>query len=86
MAKGATRSHPPPSVPPRWGGKKNSRSVLNVLPVTEFAPAKVNLALHVLEVMEAFELASKSGEIVRIKTRVERPAPLSESIKRGKIS
>ena len=44
------------------------------------------LALHVLEVMEAFETASKSGEIVRIKSKVERPAPLKESIKRGKIS
>jgi hypothetical protein len=45
-----------------------------------------DLALHVLEVMEAFETASKSGQIVKIKTRVERPAPLKESLKRGKIS
>ena len=45
-----------------------------------------DLALHVLEVMEAFETASKSGQIVRIKTRVERPAPLKESLRRGKIS
>ncbi len=48
--------------------------------------ASGDLALHVLEVMEAFETASKSGEIVKIKTRVERPAPLAESLKRGKIS
>ena len=47
--------------------------------------ASGDLALHVLEVMEAFETASKSGEIVKIKTRVERPAPLAESLKRGKI-
>jgi predicted dehydrogenase len=45
-----------------------------------------DLALHVLEVMEAFETASKSGEIVRIRTKVERPAPITESLKRGKIS
>jgi predicted dehydrogenase len=48
--------------------------------------ASGDLALHVLEVMEAFETASKSGEIVKIKTRVERPAPMTESLKRGKIS
>jgi predicted dehydrogenase len=48
--------------------------------------ANGDLALHVLEVMEAFETASKSGEIVKIKTRVERPAPMTESLKRGKIA
>jgi len=48
--------------------------------------ASGELALHVLEVMEAFETASKSGEIVKIKTRVERPAPMTDSLKRGKIS
>ena len=45
-----------------------------------------DLALHVLEVMEAFATASKSGETVKIKTRVERPAHIGESLKRGKIS
>jgi predicted dehydrogenase len=44
------------------------------------------LALHVLEVMEAFEVASRSGTVVKIKTKIERPAPLSESLKKGKIS
>ena len=48
--------------------------------------ASGELALHVLEVMEAFEVASKSGEIVKIRTRVERPAPLKQSLKRGKIA
>ncbi len=48
--------------------------------------ASGELALHVLEVMEAFETASKSGQIVRIKTRVERPAPMTDSLKRGKIA
>jgi hypothetical protein len=36
--------------------------------------------------MEAFETASKSGQIVRIKTKVERPAPMTDSLKRGKIA
>ncbi|MEQ1899990.1 MAG: Gfo/Idh/MocA family oxidoreductase [Devosia sp.] len=48
--------------------------------------ASGELALHVLEVMEAFATASKSGEIVKIKTRAERPAPMTQSLKRGKIS
>jgi hypothetical protein len=34
----------------------------------------------VLEVMEALEVASKSGQPVAIKTTVERPAPLKESV------
>ena len=48
--------------------------------------ASGKLALHVLEVMEAFETASKSGQIVKIKTRVDRPAPIADSLKRGRIS
>ena len=48
--------------------------------------ASGDLALHVLEVMEAFETASRSGEIVRIRTRVERPAPITDSLRRGRIS
>ena len=48
--------------------------------------ASGELALHVLEVMEAFETASKSGEIVKIKSKVERPAPMKDSLKRGKIA
>jgi predicted dehydrogenase len=47
--------------------------------------ASGELALHVLEVMEAFEVASKSGTIVKIKSKTERPAPLATSLKRGKI-
>jgi predicted dehydrogenase len=48
--------------------------------------ANGDLALHVLEVMEAFETASRTGQTVKIKTKVERPAPMTESLKRGKIS
>ena len=47
--------------------------------------ASGDLALHVLEVMEAFETASSEGRPVEIATPVERPAPLADSIKDGKI-
>ena len=48
--------------------------------------ASGELALHVLEVMEAFETASRSGALVRIRSRVERPAPIAQSLKRGRIA
>jgi hypothetical protein len=48
--------------------------------------ASGELALHVLEVMEAFDTASKGETIVEISTTVERPAPLSESLRNGKIA
>ncbi len=48
--------------------------------------ASGELALHVLEVMEAFALASREERIVPISTTVERPAPLSESIRDGRIA
>jgi len=43
------------------------------------------LALHVLEVMEAFQTASDSGSAVTIASRPERPAPLSASLKVGEM-
>ena len=55
--------------------------------ILENRPHRANgdLALHVLEVMEAFEVASLEGRTVDIKTPVERPAPLAESLKDGRI-
>lgn len=47
--------------------------------------ANGDLALHVLEVMEAFEHAAREGRTVDIKTPVTRPAPLSESLTDGKL-
>jgi predicted dehydrogenase len=44
------------------------------------------LALHVLEVMEAFDRSAKSGKAVPISTRPERPAPLEESLVRRKLA
>ena len=55
--------------------------------VRENRPHRCNgdLALHVLEVMEAFETSSKSGASVAITTPAERPAPLSQSLVDGRL-
>ncbi len=47
--------------------------------------ASGDLALHVLEVMEAFETSSHSGSMVKVLTPVERPAPLAHSLTDGKL-
>ncbi len=44
-----------------------------------------SLALHVLEVMEAFHTASENGSVVTITTKTERPAPLSDSLIDGRL-
>lgn len=43
------------------------------------------LALHVLEIMEAFEIASQTAQTVMIATTAERPAPLADSLVDGRI-
>jgi len=48
--------------------------------------ANGDLALHVLEVMEAFHTASAEGRTIRITTATERPAPLSESLVDGRLA
>ena len=47
--------------------------------------ANGDLALHVLEVMEAFATASAEGRTVDIKTPVARPEPLATSLRDGRI-
>jgi predicted dehydrogenase len=47
--------------------------------------ANGDLALHVLEVMEAFATASAEGRTVEIKTPVQRPEPLATSLKDGRV-
>jgi predicted dehydrogenase len=44
------------------------------------------LALHVLEVMEAFHKAATSGSTVRLTTTVERPEPLNRSLDGGRLA
>ena len=41
------------------------------------------LALHALEVMEAFELSSQSGRFIDIQTSPDRPAPMQSQIANG---
>ena len=55
--------------------------------ILENRPHRANgdLALHVLEVMEAFEHAAREGRTVEIRTPVTRPAPLAESLRDGKL-
>jgi hypothetical protein len=48
--------------------------------------ASGELALHVLEVMEAFATASREERIVDITTTTARPAPLSESVSPGALA
>jgi predicted dehydrogenase len=43
------------------------------------------LALHALEVMEAFQTSSDSGRAVSVSTRPERPAPLPASLAVGEL-
>jgi predicted dehydrogenase len=50
------------------------------------ARANGNLALHVLEVMEAVGRAAEAGSTVAIATTVERPAPLSSSLREGRLA
>ena len=47
--------------------------------------ANGELALHVLEVIEAFGVASDTGRTVEITTTVERPAPLRDSLVDGRL-
>jgi predicted dehydrogenase len=47
--------------------------------------ANGDLALHVLEVLEAFETASRDGRTIDIKTPVERPDPLATSLSNGAL-
>ena len=47
--------------------------------------ASGRLALHVLEVMEAFQTAADTGATVAITTPIERPAPLAQSLVDGKL-
>ncbi len=48
--------------------------------------ANGDLALHVLEVMEAFQIASDGGRTVEITTTTARPAPLSKSLIDGRLA
>ncbi|HEY1722017.1 MAG TPA: Gfo/Idh/MocA family oxidoreductase [Magnetospirillaceae bacterium] len=47
--------------------------------------ANGDLAFHVLEVMEAFQISSESGRHIKIKSQPERPAPLRTGLTPGSL-
>jgi predicted dehydrogenase len=47
--------------------------------------ASGELAFHVLEVMEAFQMSSDAGKAVAISSRPQRPAPLAPSLRVGEL-
>jgi predicted dehydrogenase len=58
------------------------------LAIREQRPHRANgdLALHVLEVMEAFGRAAEAGKTIELSTGVERPAPLSQALVDGRLN
>ncbi len=56
--------------------------------ILEGRPHRCNgdLALHVLEVMEAFQTSSDTGRVIDITTPAERPAQLGTSLVNGKLA
>lgn len=79
---------PVPVTQPYADGNYRSLGVADMATgILENRPHRANgdLALHVLEVMEAFETASREGRTIAINTPVDRPAPLAASLKDGRI-
>ena len=79
---------PIPVTQPYADGNYRSLGVADMaLAILENRPHRANgdLALHVLEVMEAFATASAEGRTVDIKTPVERPEPLATSLRDGRL-
>lgn len=74
---------------PYASGNYRSLGVADMaLAILEDRPHRASgaLALHVLEVMEAFEQAAREGRTIDITSIVERPAPLAESIRNGVLA
>jgi predicted dehydrogenase len=74
---------------PYWDGNFRSIGLADMAhAIRGNRPHRANgdLALHVLEAMEAFGRASDAGGTIAMTTTVERPAPLSESLVDGQLS
>ena len=74
---------------PYWDGNFRSIGLADMAhAVLANRPHRCNgdLALHVLEVMEAFETSSRSGAAVEITTKAERPDALATSLVGGKLA
>nr|WP_314256189.1 Gfo/Idh/MocA family oxidoreductase [uncultured Devosia sp.] len=79
---------PVPVTQPYADGNYRSLGVADMAQaILDNRPHRANgdLALHVLEVMEAFEIASREERTISIKTPVNRPEPLAVSLKDGLI-
>lgn len=79
---------PVPVTQPYADGNYRSLGVADMAQaILDNRPHRANgdLALHVLEVMEAFEIASREERTIAIKTPVNRPEPLAVSLKDGLI-
>lgn len=79
---------PVPVTQPYADGNYRSLGVADMAQgILDNRPHRANgdLALHVLEVMEAFATASREGRTIDIKTPVTRPAPLADSLRDGRI-
>lgn len=79
---------PVPVTQPYADGNYRSLGVADMaMGILEGRPHRANgdLALHVLEVMEAFATASAQGRTIDISTPVERPAPLASSLRNGRL-
>ena len=77
------------TVMPYADGNYRSLGVADMaLAIRQNRPHRANgaLALHVLEVMEAIGTSASTGRHIEITTPVERPAPLAESIRDGKLA
>jgi predicted dehydrogenase len=73
---------------PYANGNYRSLGVADMaLGILDNRPHRANgdLALHVLEVMEAFEHSARDGRTIKITTPVERPAPLATSLTNGQL-
>jgi len=80
---------PVPVSAPYADGNYRSLGVADMaLAILDDRPHRANgaLALHVLEVMEAFETAAREARTVAIATPVERPAPLADSLTAGRLA
>ena len=76
------------ALPLRFGHAGNSRGIGPAdmaVSAVEREPHRANgeLALHVLEIMEAIHVASETGRHVELTTRCERPRPLPEGVYAG---
>lgn len=79
---------PVPVTQPYADGNYRSLGVADMaLGILEGRPHRASgeLALHVLEVMEAFATASAEGRTIAIHTPVTRPDPLATSLKDGRL-